>query len=63
MQGDGLQVNRVDHAGGRVALHTITTWDLDLLPNYVMLVLGNEGGGPHHMQGCYTWAIGLVKGS
>jgi hypothetical protein len=27
------------------------------------LVLGNEGGGPHHMQGCHTqglW-IGLRK--
>ena len=20
----------------------------------VLLVLGNEGGGPHHMQGCHT---------
>jgi hypothetical protein len=38
-----------------VAFHTITTRVLDLVPNYVVLVLGNEGGGPHHMQGCYTW--------
>ena len=25
-----------------------------------MLVLGNESGGPHHMQGCHTRAYGLV---
>ena len=46
-----------------MTLHIITTWALDLLPNYVVLVLGNEGGGPHHMQGCCTpglW-IGLRK--
>ena len=46
-----------------MALHTITTWALDLLPNFSVMVLGNEGGGPHHMQGCYTrglW-IGLRK--
>jgi hypothetical protein len=32
-------------------------------PNYVVLVLGNEGGGPRHMQGCHTWGleIGLRK--
>ena len=24
------------------------------VPNYVVLVLGNEGGGPHHMQGHHT---------
>ena len=35
-------------------MHIITTWALGLLPNYGVLVLGNEGGGPHHMQGCYT---------
>ena len=30
---------------------------------YVVLVLGNEGAGPHHMQGCYTrdLRIGLRK--
>jgi hypothetical protein len=46
-----------------VALHTITTWALGLLLNYVVLVLDNGGGGPHHMQGCYTWDlwIGLRK--
>ena len=27
---------------------------LGLVPNYVVLVLGNEGGGPHHMQGSHT---------
>ena len=24
-----------------------------------MLVLGNEGRGPHHMQGRHTWGIGI----
>ena len=34
-----------------------------LVPNYVVLVLGNDGGGPHHMQGCHTHGlcIGLRK--
>ena len=46
-----------------MALHTITTCALRLVPNYIVLVLGNEGGSPHHMQGCYIrglW-IGLRK--
>ena len=30
---------------------------LGLVPNYVVLVVGNEGGGPHHMQGCHTWGL------
>ena len=36
---------------------------LGLVPNYVVLVLGNEGGGPHHMQSCHTpgLCIGLRK--
>ena len=43
---------------------------LDLVPNYVVLVLdnlvfilGNEGGGLHHMQGRHTQSlwIGLRK--
>ena len=36
---------------------------LGLVSNYVVLVLGNGGGGPHHMQGHHTldvW-IGLRK--
>ena len=36
---------------------------LGLVPNYVVLVLDNEDGGPHHVQGCHTrglW-IGLRK--
>ena len=40
-----------------MALHTVTSWirsTLGLVPNYVMLVLGNEGGGPDHIQGCHT---------
>ena len=27
---------------------------LGLIPNYVVLDLGNEGGGPHHIQGHHT---------
>jgi hypothetical protein len=36
---------------------------LGLVPNYVVLVLGNESGGPHHMQGRQTQSlwIGLRK--
>ena len=30
---------------------------LDLVPNYDVLVLGNEGGGPHHIQGHHTWDL------
>ena len=42
-----------------MALCTITTCNamyiglscsLGLVPNYVVLVLGNESGGPHHIQ-------------
>ena len=36
---------------------------LDLVSNHVVLVLGNEGGGPHHIEGHHTlglW-IGLRK--
>ena len=39
---------------------------LDLVPNYVTLVLGhlmlvlsNEGGSPHHMQSCRTHDLGV----
>jgi hypothetical protein len=39
---------------------------LDLVPNYVVLVVGNlvlvvgnEGGGPHHMQGRQTQGLGV----
>jgi hypothetical protein len=32
---------------------------LGLVPNHVVLVLGNEGGGPH-MQGRHTWGLGIV---
>jgi hypothetical protein len=31
---------------------------LGLVPNYVVLVQGNEGGGPHHMQGCHIYTYG-----
>jgi hypothetical protein len=63
MQGDGCATE----LGGimEVAmwlLHTITSWtltSLGLVPNYVVLVLRNEGGGPHHMQGHHTWGIGI----
>ena len=29
-------------------------------PNYVVLVLGNEGGGPHHIQGCHTRGLEVL---
>ena len=39
-----------DHGGGHVGRRS----SLGLVPNYVVLVLGNVGGGPHHMQGHHT---------
>ena len=43
----------------------VTMWLCALLKQqyYVVLVLGNEGGGFHHMQGHHTRAQGLVQGS
>jgi hypothetical protein len=32
---------------------------LDLVPNYVVLVLDNEVGCPRHMQGHYTQGLGI----
>ena len=32
---------------------------LGLVLNHVVLVLGNKGGGPHHMQGHHTWDLGI----
>jgi hypothetical protein len=60
-----LQANRVESWRWPCdfAYHYYCTWALGLLPNCVVLVLGNEDGGPHLMQGCYTrdlW-IGLRK--
>jgi hypothetical protein len=40
-----------------VALLIVTI--LDLVPNYVVLVLGNEGGGPHHVQGRHRHGLGI----
>jgi hypothetical protein len=48
---------RWDHGGGHVALLIVTI--LDLVPNYVVLVLGNEGGGPHHVQGRHRHGLGI----
>ena len=63
MQGDNFaSVPGWDHGRGRVALHTSTSWALISLsraPNYVVLVLGNEGGGPHHMQACHIRGLGI----
>ena len=33
---------------------------LGLVPNYVVLVLDDKGGGPHHMQVAIHGAYGLV---
>ena len=34
-------------------------FSLGLVPTYVLLVLGNEGGGAHHMQGRHTHGRGI----
>ena len=39
-----------DHGGGHIGLSS----SLGLVPNYVVLVLGNAGWGSHHMQGHHT---------
>ena len=39
-----------DHEGSHVGLWS----SLGLVPNYDVLVPGNDNGGPHHMQGRYT---------
>jgi hypothetical protein len=67
MQGDGF----ASELGGivEVAMWLCTPFlvgllsRLGLVPNYVVLVLGNEGGGPHHIQGRHTRGlyIGLRK--
>ena len=41
---------RWDHGGGHVRISS----SLGLVPNYVVLVLGNEGVDPHRMQGHHT---------
>ena len=67
MQGDGF----ASKPGGImevavwlcVALLLKFKCSLCLVLNYIVLVLGNEGGGPHHMRGFHTrglW-IGLRK--
>jgi hypothetical protein len=46
-----------------VALHIITTWALGLLPNYVVLVLGNESGctSSSYAKLLYTWPMDWFK--
>ena len=64
MQGDGFE----SEPGGimEVAMWLcvpllLGLWcSLAVEPNCVVLVLGNEGGGPHHMQGVIHGACGLV---
>ena len=72
MQGDGF----ASESGGTMEVAMwlclpllLGLWcSLGLVPNYVVLgtlvfILGNEGGGPHHMQGGHTQSlwIGLWK--
>ena len=65
---DGLQANRVGSWRWPCGFCTMTSWaliyySLGLVPNYVVLVIGNEGGDPRHMQGCHAhglW-VGLRK--
>ena len=54
---EGRFYNRTgwDHGGGHVRIPS----SLGLIPNYVVLVLGNEGVGPHHMQGHHTRGLGI----
>ena len=52
-----MQANRVGSWRWSCGFAFITTWALGLVPNYVVLVLGNEGGGSHHMQGCHAWGL------
>ena len=40
-----------------MTLHTATS--LGLVPSYVWLRLGNEGGGPQHLQGHHTHDLGV----
>ena len=44
-----------DHGGRHVGLWS----SLGLVPDYVVLVLGTEGGGPQHMQGHHTRDLGI----
>ena len=32
----------------------VSVLGFSLVPDYVVLVLGNEDGDPHHIQGCHT---------
>ena len=47
MQGD----NSTTKVGGTME---VAMSSLGLVLNYVVLVLGNESGGPQHMQGCHA---------
>ena len=46
-----------------MALHTITSWALGLVPNYVLLVLSNEGGVLITCKVVIHGTCGLDKGS
>ena len=45
---------------GFVHCYRLGLWSsLGLVPNYVVLVWSNEGGGPHHTQGRHTRGLGI----
>ena len=67
MQGDGFAIKLggiMEVAMWFCALLLVGLWSsLGLVPNYVVLILGNEGGSPHHIKGRHTRSlyIGLRK--
>ena len=64
MQGDGFALEPggiMDMAMWLHATLLVGLWSsLDLVPNYVMLVIGNESGGPHHMEGYHAKGLGIT---
>lgn len=46
-----------------MVVRIVTIWAFDvslgLVPNYIVSVLGNECGGPQHVQGHHTWDLGI----
>ena len=55
MRGDGFASELdgiMEVAMWLCALLPVDLWSsLGVVPNYVLLILGNDGGGPHHIQG------------
>ena len=60
-KGPILQPNQVMKVAMWLGIPLLVGFDLarDLVPVYVGLRLGNEGGGPHHIRGHHTWGLGV----